>query len=105
MQVLFADLCGRWGCSWQEGILILLFMHPQLAILLICMLIIFIFCLLFIPIILIQNMNDNKKTDSDKIPRRIAFAIKGVQVVSRLRYKNISDPKALKNNQQQISPK
>lgn len=105
MQVFFADFCGRWGCSWQEGILILLFLHPKVAIFLICMLIIFILWLLFIPIILIQDMNNNKKTDSDKIPRRIAFSIKGVQVVSKLRHKNISDPNAVKNNEQQISPK
>lgn len=26
MQLILAELCGRWGCSWQEGLLTVIFM-------------------------------------------------------------------------------
>lgn len=105
MQVFFAEFCGRWGCTWQEAILTLFFMHLELAIFLIVLLIIFIISLLFLPIILIQDIKDNQKTDSDKIARRIAFAIKGVQVLSKLRRKNLTHINAIENNEPEMSQK
>ncbi len=80
-------------------------MHPEIAIIFIFLLIIFIIGLLFFPIILIQDIKDNKKTDLDKRDRRISFAINGVQVLYKLRRKSISHTKELQNSEQEISPK
>lgn len=115
MQLLLAEFCGRWGCSWQEGLLTLFFMAlfkcgPVVGLLVIFAPILLIIFLIFYPIIFIydkityfmlpEELRKKKELESNKTARRIGFAIKGGELVYKWRQNKIKVPI---NNQQEIS--
>lgn len=114
MQVFFAEFCGRWGCSWQEGILTLFFMSlfklgPFGTVLLI---IFFIFCpILFICDIyekikyltLPEELRKQQELESQKNTERIKIATQSANLLYKWRQSKKNNTSQQESQKQDIS--